>query len=150
MFRTQQRARDFDSPPLPLRSMLHLGGRLFQQWIVDYACQIEHERLQYQRNHQADLRCHERRGLSDALQRGDHPGDVGRAATVLSSSFTGGPRYLQQRYLDAMAIVRHFGKPDMFITFTCNPRKFSYGQFFFSSRRRHTRCREVSWARRCV
>eukprot|EP00831_Metopus_contortus_P048278 TRINITY_DN3928_c0_g1_i4.p3 TRINITY_DN3928_c0_g1~~TRINITY_DN3928_c0_g1_i4.p3 ORF type:complete len:124 (+),score=25.39 TRINITY_DN3928_c0_g1_i4:80-451(+) len=22
--------------------------------------------------------------------------------------------------------------------------------FFFSSRRRHTRCREVSWARRCV
>eukprot|EP00831_Metopus_contortus_P059038 TRINITY_DN51089_c0_g1_i1.p2 TRINITY_DN51089_c0_g1~~TRINITY_DN51089_c0_g1_i1.p2 ORF type:complete len:127 (+),score=45.72 TRINITY_DN51089_c0_g1_i1:19-399(+) len=24
------------------------------------------------------------------------------------------------------------------------------GNFFFSSRRRHTRCREVSWARRCV
>ena len=24
------------------------------------------------------------------------------------------------------------------------------GSFFFSSRRRHTRCREVSWARRCV
>eukprot|EP00831_Metopus_contortus_P044913 TRINITY_DN35997_c0_g1_i1.p3 TRINITY_DN35997_c0_g1~~TRINITY_DN35997_c0_g1_i1.p3 ORF type:complete len:121 (+),score=36.45 TRINITY_DN35997_c0_g1_i1:42-404(+) len=24
------------------------------------------------------------------------------------------------------------------------------GVFFFSSRRRHTRCREVSWARRCV
>eukprot|EP00831_Metopus_contortus_P029280 TRINITY_DN24104_c0_g1_i1.p1 TRINITY_DN24104_c0_g1~~TRINITY_DN24104_c0_g1_i1.p1 ORF type:complete len:103 (-),score=19.34 TRINITY_DN24104_c0_g1_i1:134-442(-) len=24
------------------------------------------------------------------------------------------------------------------------------GCFFFSSRRRHTRCREVSWARRCV
>eukprot|EP00831_Metopus_contortus_P009974 TRINITY_DN13861_c0_g1_i3.p3 TRINITY_DN13861_c0_g1~~TRINITY_DN13861_c0_g1_i3.p3 ORF type:complete len:145 (+),score=33.77 TRINITY_DN13861_c0_g1_i3:2-436(+) len=24
------------------------------------------------------------------------------------------------------------------------------GFFFFSSRRRHTRCREVSWARRCV
>eukprot|EP00831_Metopus_contortus_P023311 TRINITY_DN20587_c0_g1_i1.p4 TRINITY_DN20587_c0_g1~~TRINITY_DN20587_c0_g1_i1.p4 ORF type:complete len:113 (-),score=22.86 TRINITY_DN20587_c0_g1_i1:446-784(-) len=25
-----------------------------------------------------------------------------------------------------------------------------YMFFFFSSRRRHTRCREVSWARRCV
>eukprot|EP00831_Metopus_contortus_P067406 TRINITY_DN6015_c0_g1_i6.p4 TRINITY_DN6015_c0_g1~~TRINITY_DN6015_c0_g1_i6.p4 ORF type:complete len:107 (-),score=36.14 TRINITY_DN6015_c0_g1_i6:195-515(-) len=25
-----------------------------------------------------------------------------------------------------------------------------YCVFFFSSRRRHTRCREVSWARRCV
>eukprot|EP00831_Metopus_contortus_P020177 TRINITY_DN18859_c0_g1_i1.p2 TRINITY_DN18859_c0_g1~~TRINITY_DN18859_c0_g1_i1.p2 ORF type:complete len:145 (+),score=30.42 TRINITY_DN18859_c0_g1_i1:42-476(+) len=27
---------------------------------------------------------------------------------------------------------------------------FVYFCFFFSSRRRHTRCREVSWARRCV
>eukprot|EP00831_Metopus_contortus_P041565 TRINITY_DN32635_c0_g1_i1.p4 TRINITY_DN32635_c0_g1~~TRINITY_DN32635_c0_g1_i1.p4 ORF type:complete len:102 (-),score=48.76 TRINITY_DN32635_c0_g1_i1:132-437(-) len=27
---------------------------------------------------------------------------------------------------------------------------FVYDFFFFSSRRRHTRCREVSWARRCV
>eukprot|EP00831_Metopus_contortus_P047525 TRINITY_DN38374_c0_g1_i1.p1 TRINITY_DN38374_c0_g1~~TRINITY_DN38374_c0_g1_i1.p1 ORF type:complete len:153 (+),score=63.42 TRINITY_DN38374_c0_g1_i1:62-520(+) len=28
--------------------------------------------------------------------------------------------------------------------------KFQLYFFFFSSRRRHTRCREVSWARRCV
>eukprot|EP00831_Metopus_contortus_P085524 TRINITY_DN9964_c0_g1_i1.p2 TRINITY_DN9964_c0_g1~~TRINITY_DN9964_c0_g1_i1.p2 ORF type:complete len:102 (-),score=27.22 TRINITY_DN9964_c0_g1_i1:258-563(-) len=27
---------------------------------------------------------------------------------------------------------------------------FLFFCFFFSSRRRHTRCREVSWARRCV
>eukprot|EP00831_Metopus_contortus_P020770 TRINITY_DN19193_c0_g1_i1.p1 TRINITY_DN19193_c0_g1~~TRINITY_DN19193_c0_g1_i1.p1 ORF type:complete len:160 (-),score=53.81 TRINITY_DN19193_c0_g1_i1:156-635(-) len=27
---------------------------------------------------------------------------------------------------------------------------WSFVFFFFSSRRRHTRCREVSWARRCV
>ena len=131
LFRTRQQAADIASPPSPLRSLLHLGGRLFQQWIVDYACQIEHERLQYQRNHQNDLRYHERRGLCDALQRGDHPSDVGRAATVLSSSFTGGPRYMMQRYLDAMAIVRHFGKPDLFVTFTCNPREFSYQHFLY-------------------
>ncbi|XP_071695626.1 uncharacterized protein [Rutidosis leptorrhynchoides] len=30
-------------------------------------------------------------------------------------------RYLMQNYLDAMAIVRHFGYPDLFITFMCNP-----------------------------
>eukprot|EP00831_Metopus_contortus_P049401 TRINITY_DN40783_c0_g1_i2.p3 TRINITY_DN40783_c0_g1~~TRINITY_DN40783_c0_g1_i2.p3 ORF type:complete len:172 (+),score=32.45 TRINITY_DN40783_c0_g1_i2:3-518(+) len=30
------------------------------------------------------------------------------------------------------------------------PQEFSIVVFFFSSRRRHTRCREVSWARRCV
>ena len=26
-----------------------------------------------------------------------------------------------QKYQDAMAIVRKYGKPDLFITFTCNP-----------------------------
>ena len=29
---------------------------------------------------------------------------------------------MYQLYQDAMAIVRHFGKPDIFITFTCNPK----------------------------
>ena len=29
---------------------------------------------------------------------------------------------MQQSYLDAMSIVAKFGKPDLFVTFTCNPR----------------------------
>lgn len=29
---------------------------------------------------------------------------------------------MHQMYQDAMAIVRRFGKPDLFITFTCNPK----------------------------
>src|SRR5215471_11463875 len=29
---------------------------------------------------------------------------------------------MYQLYQDAMAIVSHFGKPDLFITFTCNPK----------------------------
>ena len=28
---------------------------------------------------------------------------------------------MTQLYLDAMSIIRTFGKPDLFITFTCNP-----------------------------
>jgi hypothetical protein len=40
---------------------------------------------------------------------------------ILPSSFTGGPRYMQNLFHDAMSIVRHFGKPDLFITVTCNP-----------------------------
>lgn len=35
---------------------------------------------------------------------------------ILPSTFIG-----MQNYQDAMAIVRKFGKPDIFITFTCNP-----------------------------
>lgn len=40
---------------------------------------------------------------------------------VLPSSFKGSPRCCQQGYQDSMAMVRNFGKPDYFITFTCNP-----------------------------
>ncbi|XP_029348190.1 uncharacterized protein LOC115034847, partial [Acyrthosiphon pisum] len=46
---------------------------------------------------------------------------VGRR-TILPSTFLGGPRYMKQCYHDAMSIVRKYGKPDLFITFTCNPR----------------------------
>ncbi|GBO22796.1 hypothetical protein AVEN_157229-1 [Araneus ventricosus] len=34
---------------------------------------------------------------------------------------SGSPRHMQQNYQDAMAMVRKFGKPDLFLTFTCNP-----------------------------
>ena len=40
---------------------------------------------------------------------------------VLSTSFIGGPRDMRRRYMDAMALVRKFGKPDIFLTMTCNP-----------------------------
>ena len=29
---------------------------------------------------------------------------------------------MRHRYLDAMALVRRFGKPDIFLTMTCNPK----------------------------
>ncbi|CAN0516246.1 unnamed protein product, partial [Scytosiphon promiscuus] len=28
---------------------------------------------------------------------------------------------MQQQYQDAMVVVRKFGKPGLFVTFTCNP-----------------------------
>nr|XP_043619983.1 uncharacterized protein LOC122591814 [Erigeron canadensis] len=40
---------------------------------------------------------------------------------LLPSSFTGGSRYMMQKYLDAMAICKSVGYPDLFITITCNP-----------------------------
>ncbi|RCN40770.1 hypothetical protein ANCCAN_13290 [Ancylostoma caninum] len=39
----------------------------------------------------------------------------------LPSSFEGGPRAMHQPYQDAMAIVAKYGKPEYFLTFTCNP-----------------------------
>jgi len=40
---------------------------------------------------------------------------------VVSFRFKWGPRAMQQNYQDAMAIVGRFGKPCIFLTFTCNP-----------------------------
>jgi hypothetical protein len=41
--------------------------------------------------------------------------------TMLSTSFVGGPRDMRCRYMDAMALVRKFGKSGIFLTMTCNP-----------------------------
>ena len=40
---------------------------------------------------------------------------------ILSSSFTGSPRAIQQNFLDLMTICQNFYKPDLFLTMTCNP-----------------------------
>ena len=102
---------------------VHRMGRLFQQFIVDMYAKIEFERLQYIRHNQNQLRAELYQGLADAVQKSDGQPDgsqIGKKV-ILPPTFTGGSRYQHQLYQDAMAIVRHFGKPDFFITFTCNP-----------------------------
>ncbi|KAF8087309.1 hypothetical protein N665_0591s0013 [Sinapis alba] len=41
---------------------------------------------------------------------------------LLPASFTGGPRYMKNNYMDAIAICKYFGFPDLFIALTCNPK----------------------------
>ena len=103
---------------------LHRSGRLFQQYIVDaYAC-IEQNRLNYLKLNQKQIRAELYNGLQDALSAHDNIPRIGSQVghrIVLPSSFVGGPRHMQQLYQDAMAIVGQMGKPDLFITITCNP-----------------------------
>jgi hypothetical protein len=47
--------------------------------------------------------------------------DIGQKM-ILPSSFQGGECAMGQLYQDAMARVHKFGKPDLFVTFTCNPK----------------------------
>ncbi|VDL83924.1 unnamed protein product, partial [Nippostrongylus brasiliensis] len=98
------------------------GGKLLQQFIVDAYVKIEQNRLNYYRTHQKELRLDTYRGLADYVgQEGrDVTGPPGRRI-VLGSTFKGGPRNMQQNYQDAMAIVARHGKPDIFLTMTCNP-----------------------------
>ena len=39
---------------------------------------------------------------------------------VLPSSYISGPRYMNQRFQDAIAVAHHYKGFDLFITFTCN------------------------------
>ncbi|XP_072062242.1 uncharacterized protein [Arachis hypogaea] len=86
-----------------------------------YAC-IEQERLHWIRNNQAQLRDELYSGLRDAINQGDVMADNVGKMTILPLSYKGGLRYRVQNYQDAMAICRYVGYPDLFLTFTCNPK----------------------------
>ncbi|XP_023644880.1 uncharacterized protein LOC17896811 [Capsella rubella] len=96
--------------------------RLFQQFLCDAYTTIESNRLSYIRFNQSKLRCENLNSIKKAAESGTTSmGEEGNQI-LIPSSFTGGPRYMVQSYYDAMAICKHYGFPDLFITFTCNPK----------------------------
>jgi hypothetical protein len=110
----------FQIRPSIFNPILH-GKRLFQQFAVDTYIKIESSRLDFIRKNQDKLRADLYKGLVDSLHEGENRADKIGKRTVLSTSFIGGPRDMRHRYMDAMALVRKFGKPDIFLTMTCNP-----------------------------
>lgn len=85
---------------------------------------VEQQRLLYQRLHQTELKAETYSGLADAVAANEHR-EAG-SYVILSSSFIGSPRHNHQLYQDAMAMVQKYGRPDLFITFTCNPKRLKY------------------------
>jgi hypothetical protein len=73
-------------------------------------------------NNNNNLRFDIFKGIQDALHKGDFDGNNVGKKVILPASFTGRKRYMVQNYQDAMAICRFCGPPDLFITFTCNPK----------------------------
>ncbi|GFS92037.1 ATP-dependent DNA helicase [Trichonephila clavipes] len=49
-----------------------------------------------------------------------NPKELGRMA-ILPSTFTRSPRHIHEYAQDAMTYVRAYSRPDLFVTFTCNP-----------------------------
>ncbi|CAN6999808.1 unnamed protein product, partial [Brassica rapa subsp. trilocularis] len=97
------------------------GGRLLHQYVVDVYTAIEEDRLRWARNNQDVLRAELYSNVLDAVSKGDTDAKVIGQRFILPPSFTGGPRYLVEKYHDAMAICREYGNPDLFITMTANP-----------------------------
>ncbi|UYV71019.1 hypothetical protein LAZ67_8001425 [Cordylochernes scorpioides] len=95
-------------------------GQLFSQYIVDMYAKIESERLLYIRLNQKELRVEEYIHLRDAIANDGMVANFGKLV-ILPATFTGSPRHMHEYTQDAMVFVRTYGRPDLFITFTCNP-----------------------------
>lgn len=96
-------------------------GRVSHQYAIDCAVKKEDEDLTWIRRNQSKIRASLYQDVRNKAETsGAHGLAVGRRV-VLPSSYSGSDRHFQALYQDAMANVRRYGKPDLFITFTCNP-----------------------------
>lgn len=98
-----------------------LGGRLFQQYIVDSFSIIEQARLWWLKTHQTTLRNDLYSNICDSIRVGDSSAaNVGKSF-ILPAGYVGSKRYMQQNFQDALAVCRTIGHPDIFLTMTTNP-----------------------------
>ncbi|XP_074363854.1 uncharacterized protein LOC141704500 [Apium graveolens] len=98
-----------------------LGGRLFQQYLVDAFSSIEQTRLWWFREHQTIL-CNELYShICDSVRKGDSDSSNVGKGVILPAGFVGSKRYMQQNFQDALDVCRYMGHPDIFLTMTCNP-----------------------------
>ncbi|XP_074374302.1 uncharacterized protein LOC141714697 [Apium graveolens] len=98
----------------------HLGGRLWQQYVIDAFTAIEQYRLDWISGHQTKIRSDMYHNIRDALSKGDRNPENVDNVTILPASFTGSKRYMNQYFKDAMAICRTLGHPSLFLAMTTN------------------------------
>ena len=80
----------------------------FQQSIVDCYAIIEDTRLRYIREHQVSLRIEMYKTIRDEINQEDMHGSSNGKHIILPASFIPCPRYMFEKYHDAMAICRLF------------------------------------------
>ncbi|KAH9625530.1 hypothetical protein KSS87_020327 [Heliosperma pusillum] len=101
-------------------NMLLRAGRCYQQYVVDMYVKLENTRLDYFRHNQDTIRSELYQGLLDTVDAGESlAANVGRRV-ILPATYIKGPRDMKKRYLNAMSLVQRHGKPDLFVTMTCN------------------------------
>jgi len=98
--------------------------QLIHQHIVDVYAKIESEQLRYIKYNQVKLHSEEYNHLRDAIVSNVDGtikiNDIGTAC-IFPSLYIGSPRHMQEYIQDAMTFVRTYGRPDLVITFTCDP-----------------------------
>ena len=89
----------------------------------EFACtcwfKTEIQRLTWYRTHQQEIRADQYQGLVDAISANEDPSQIG-TKVILGPQHTASPRWYQKKFQDAMSVVRRYGKPHLFITFTAS------------------------------
>ncbi|KAK1357764.1 hypothetical protein POM88_051020 [Heracleum sosnowskyi] len=98
-----------------------LGGRLYQQYVVDAFSTIEQARLWWFRTNQSTLRSELYTNIQQSLTEGTSDTSNLGKGFILPAGFVGSRRYMQQNFQDALAVCRYIGHPDIFLTMTTNP-----------------------------
>jgi hypothetical protein len=99
-----------------------LLGPLLQLYMVMAYLKIEKNQLDWLRFNQPKLMSEKYNVLRDFIRRNSDSSIRPGTQVILPSGFSGSPRNMHQNYLDSMALVQKFGKPCIFLTFTCNPK----------------------------
>ncbi|XP_012847884.1 PREDICTED: uncharacterized protein LOC105967828 [Erythranthe guttata] len=92
-----------------------------KQFCVDGFSMVESQRLNFIRFNQDQLRVDMYKGIEEKIFKGDTEGKSVGQHIIIPRSFTAGPRYMFNNFVDALQICNWIGFPTLFITITCNP-----------------------------
>lgn len=93
---------------------------LFDQYWVSMMAKMISKRLNFICRNQQKLRAEYYINLKDTLNQDAslNAANIGQHV-MFPSSFTGTPRYFHEKKQDATIYMRNYGRPHLFITFTC-------------------------------
>jgi hypothetical protein len=104
-------------------SHLQSCGSLTSEFWCDVWAQVESSKLGFLRQPQvqAQMRSCRFNELWNCIR---DSGDLAMIGTpiIMPASFVGSAQWYRALYHDAMALPAHFGRPDIFLTMTCNPK----------------------------
>ncbi|CEF61556.1 Ovarian tumour, otubain domain and DNA helicase Pif1 like family and Helitron helicase-like domain and P-loop containing nucleoside triphosphate hydrolase domain-containing protein [Strongyloides ratti] len=112
-------------------TILLKSGRLFQQYIIDYYIRIENDISNYNKIYYKKILKNKLANYSitddnvldkeDDDDNDDIIDNNNYLNQPLLKSFTGGPSWYKFKYLNAIAVQKYYGLPDLLITLVCNP-----------------------------
>uniref|UniRef100_A0A0K0EC76 Helitron_like_N domain-containing protein n=1 Tax=Strongyloides stercoralis TaxID=6248 RepID=A0A0K0EC76_STRER len=117
------------------KAILLKSSRLLQQFIIDYYVRIENDITEYAqklnknryelqktfgnvRDNVVDVGIEENNDDEEIF----NPDSEEETSSRILKSLTGGPKWYKFKEQNALAVQRFYGKPHLFITFTCNPK----------------------------